>query len=216
MTAHDTPLFEVAMTDQLTPDPDPLEAAAAKDKAPRKAPAKPRTKRKTKPKFDPTKFVGETVDTVAAFLLLASDPRLNLDGELLQAKRDEIASAVGTAAAENPSLLRTLERLATASTYGALVMVLTSVALPIAANHGLLPPVVWAFSREPELAAKGITLGPPKPKAKKPAKPKPERKTSDGDDQGDSVFARLRDQVATTPEPAEEPSTATGSGLPLA
>ena len=214
-TAHDNPLFEAPMQpDDITPDPDPLEAAAKKDKAPRKprAAAKPRARRKA---FDPVKFVGENIDTAAAFLLLASDPRLVLDGELLQAKRDAIAEAVGTVAKENPSVLRTLERLATASTYGALAAVLVSVVLPIAANHGLLPPVMWAFSREPDIASKGIKLGPPKPK---PSKPKPSKPspTEPDPDPSVGVFDRLRDQARPKSEPAAEPSDTIGSGLPLA
>jgi len=203
------------MTDAIKPDPDPLEAAAKKDKSPRKPrTTKPRTRKKA---FDPKRFVGENIDAVAAFLLLASDPRLVLDGELLQAKRDAIADAVATVAKENPSVLRTLERLSTASTYGALVAVLVSVVLPIAANHGLLPPVMWAFSREPDIASKGVKLGPPKPKAKKAPKPKPTDETNPPTDPAASVFDRLRAEASKgKSDETTEPSTTVGSGLPHA
>lgn len=213
------------MPDEITPDVDPLEAAAAKDKPPKpaakKAAPRKRAASKRKPKFDPGKFVGETVDTISAALILSGTPRLVLDGELLQAKRDEIASAVGTVAEANPAVMRTLERMATASTYGALVTVLASVALPIAANHGLLPPIALALSREPDFTTRAVALGPPAPKPKParargqndPPAGKPDDPAGDGksDPSAASAFQRLREQVSK-PEP--EPSTAAGSGLP--
>lgn len=62
------------------------------------------------------------------------------DGQCIVAGAPELAKAMDALAKQDPAVQRALERLVAGSTWGQVITAAASVAMPIAANHGALPP----------------------------------------------------------------------------
>lgn len=84
------------------------------------------------------------------------NPRLIYDAEIILGTVERLAAALEKLAAENPAVRRVLESLLAATAFGELAGAVLAIAVPIAANHGLLPPVaatmVGAAMPEPPAA----------------------------------------------------------------
>jgi len=98
----------------------------SKDKAPRQPSG--RKKNLSKPL---TEFFMSIGGVVYAFN--------QVDGQAIMSGAENLANALNEAAKANPALYRNLERLMTGSTYGAVFIAAGAIALPIMANHNLIP-----------------------------------------------------------------------------
>lgn len=131
------------------PEPPPIDAPAD-DVKPRRtrrtsstrkprATAKPRTERAPRaatPRAKPLdKRLSEAVGLVGLGVGMA-DP---VCGGVIAARADDLGRAIANVARENPALAVWLDRLLTGTVYGELFAVSLSIALPIAAHHGMLP-----------------------------------------------------------------------------
>jgi hypothetical protein len=66
-------------------------------------------------------------------------PRLAFDGQVLLAKSDDVGKTISDIADKNPFIKRSLERLIGAGGMASIGAVCASLAIPILANHGMLP-----------------------------------------------------------------------------
>jgi hypothetical protein len=62
-----------------------------------------------------------------------------VDGAAIIDGAERLAEALNNAAKTNDTLYRNLERMLTGSTWGGVIVAAGAIALPILANHGLLP-----------------------------------------------------------------------------
>lgn len=71
---------------------------------------------------------------------------LTQDGMAIVAGAPRLARSLVKLANENPAVKKALERLVTVSAYGELFGAVAAIAIPIAANHKLLPPEIEAIA----------------------------------------------------------------------
>lgn len=71
------------------------------------------------------------------------------DGEAVLAGAEGLAKALDNLARRNPSVYRTLDKVLTAGVYGELATAVAAIAIPIAANHGLLPESIALMAQAP-------------------------------------------------------------------
>lgn len=87
------------------------------------------------------------LEKVGALLLvtaqLTSNPRLDYDGQVVIARAKPVAAELALLAKKNPAVERALRMLFTGGDLTRAVLVLASVAVPIAANHGAFPEHVF-------------------------------------------------------------------------
>lgn len=70
------------------------------------------------------------------------------DGQVILERSEDLAKSLVAVAEQNPKVRQALENMMTASAWSQVVMVGASIAIPIAANHGLLPSAVMnTFAR---------------------------------------------------------------------
>lgn len=74
-----------------------------------------------------------------ALMLAPSWEGAEYDGSIVLAGADDLARALVSVAESNASVRKILEALVNASAWGAVATAVVAVALPIAANHGLVP-----------------------------------------------------------------------------
>lgn len=89
------------------------------------------------------------------------DERLQYDGSIIIEGAERLAGALDKAALESPALRRTLEMLVTTSAWGELAMAAGAILLPIAANHGVIPPAAAQLVGAPEPPARPAPTVPP-------------------------------------------------------
>lgn len=147
------PLLDEQPADE--PAPAPAEPAkrgrpkGARDRAPRR---KPPTGSSSTAKRPPSKPAGtaalqrqleEAIGKLGALLVIAGTvraaPKLVFDGEVIVAKAGDLATELALLASKNPQLEKWLRQLLAGSDYGRTIMVVASVAVPILANHGVVP-----------------------------------------------------------------------------
>jgi len=87
--------------------------------------------------------------SVAGLGLARGDPRLLYDSERIMEGAERLSVALERAANESPALRRTLEMLVATSVWGELGTAVAAIALPIAANHGLLPELAATVAGAP-------------------------------------------------------------------
>lgn len=114
------------------------------------------------------KALTDTINSTAGALMVAGvmgSPRLAYDGEIIAGKADELAAELVALAEKNPRIYAALTTLVTAGQWAKIGGLAAGIAVPIAANHGLLP-------RET-----ATLVGAPMP-PERPAKPEPEPEAS--------------------------------------
>lgn len=130
-----------APTDEGTPKPTATGPRARKDAAPKRGPGRP-------PKPDLGKKVAELVESIGTALtgaaMISGSKQTAYDAAVLLERADDVGEMMGQLAKENPAIARSLERLFTVSGWGKVSMTLAAVVLPIAANHGMMPPILAA------------------------------------------------------------------------
>lgn len=85
------------------------------------------------------------------FVFGANHPKLAYDAYVIMAKSDELAKALNALAQRNPAVHRMLFAMMNTTDSVVLLTAAANIAVPIAANHGLLPP------------AMAVTFGAPDP-----------------------------------------------------
>lgn len=86
--------------------------------------------------------LAEAIRSLAGGLTLAgvvASPRLMYDGEIIAARAEELAVELVALAEKNPSLYRALTSMVAASSWAKIGSLALGIAVPVAANHGLLP-----------------------------------------------------------------------------
>lgn len=112
--------------------PKPTTQAKATKPTPERKPGRPSTAAKQKEQLV---ALIATIGT-GVFTVNAADGIAILNGA------ESLADALVKVAEKNPAVARVLDGLLKTSTYGELVMAAAAIGIPIAANHGLLPPQV--------------------------------------------------------------------------
>lgn len=121
---------------------DPVSIPAPADDKPKRtrraatprADAKPKTTRTTRtPKLETR--LSTNIVTLGSFVALAHQG----DGLAIVAGAPKLAEALAKAADENPRVRDGLERMMAAGVWSGVVTAVAAIAIPIAANHGLLP-----------------------------------------------------------------------------
>lgn len=143
-----------------------------------------RSKRGRPPKAHLDQKLAELVTLVGGSLLIAGqargDAKLIYDGNVILENQTKLVDTLVKAASESPAVHRALEVLVTTSTVGEIASVVGAIAVPILANHGVLPREAASFftsdlpPESPE-RPKVVDLNPddePKPKAAKKEEPK--------------------------------------------
>lgn len=121
-----------------------IAAAASKPKAKRR-PGRPSTRQAT------TRSLEERLSEAFAGLGLAALALAPADGLVIMARGPALATALANWAAENDAVARFLERALTASAVGGVMTAFAALALPIAANHGVIPAQLGAaFALRPD------------------------------------------------------------------
>lgn len=97
---------------------------------------------KAKPKLAPklAEFQSLIGMGLCAAGMARGDKRLFYDGSVILANAERLSQALEAAAAEHPPLRRALELLVATTTLGELAGAAAAIAVPILANHGVLPP----------------------------------------------------------------------------
>lgn len=91
--------------------------------------------------------LGGTLQVAGA---LRGDASLEYDGRTFEANADRLAAALDQAAKEDPRLRRALENFTRSSTWGELGGAVLAIAVPLLANHGMVPPGAAKFVGAPE------------------------------------------------------------------
>lgn len=112
----------------------PTRAADRPDKPPRAA--------RKKSLVRPLDELFTTIGTV----VYAVNP---VDGQAILNGSNNLATALNTVAKDNAQLYKSLERLVTGSAWGAVFIAAGAIAIPIAANHNLLPFNIPGLTPEP-------------------------------------------------------------------
>lgn len=113
--------------------------------------------------------VADTVRSTSGAMSIAGvmvDPRLLYDAEIIAGKADELAAELVALAEKSPPLYAALVSLVQASQWAKLGGLVVAIALPIAANHGLLPREAAALvdaPLPPERPVKVVADAPPEP-----------------------------------------------------
>jgi hypothetical protein len=106
-----------------------------------------------------------TLQSAAGALQLAgvmANPRLMYDAEVVANNADELATELVNVAEKNPAMYASLVALVKGSQWAKLGGLFVSIALPIAANHGLLPPeTATLVGAEPPPPREPIPAAPP-------------------------------------------------------
>ncbi len=133
-----------------------------------------------KPKLDIAANVTQTMEDIGTTLLMAGMVRqsdhLQFDGRVIVHRAPEIGEAVAAIAAENPQVRAAIERMYKTSGWAKIGLTFASVAVPIAACHGMAP-VVFAA---PFLNDATGPVPPPPVRPEKPTAPVDESGTGDG------------------------------------
>lgn len=136
----------IAAAEPAPADAKPKRTRAPRKRAPRarapKADKAPRTPPATK---RPTSLRAQLEESIAGIGLLVFVVN-QADGQLIIAGAPKQARALDQLAKENPAVRGALERLLRTSTYAQLAMAFAPTLLGIAANHGLVPPMVGAIA----------------------------------------------------------------------
>jgi hypothetical protein len=107
--------------------------------------AKAQASRKGKGTITPAKLrdaLAESIRSLAGALMLAgitTSPRLLYDAEIIAGKADELAAEVVAVAERNPAMYAALVTMVKGGQWAKLAALVASVAVPILANHGVLP-----------------------------------------------------------------------------
>lgn len=126
-----------------TPDAKPKRTRAKRTRAPRaRADRKPRT---TPSKPRATSLAKQLEEAIAGIGLLVYVVN-SADGALIMQGAPRQAAALDALAKENPAVRAALERLLRTSVYAGLAMAFAPTLLGIAANHGMVPPIVGALA----------------------------------------------------------------------
>lgn len=156
----DTNAADLTMTDEPLPGFDPVPApeppADKAPKAPRsrkataasKAASSPPKRRKSTPaggrpsraQFRET--CAELVDRLIGLLTIAglASPTIAYDAQVLDSRRDDLVTELDERCWGNPRLRAFIESSATAGDWARTLSLVLGIGVPIAANHGLLPP----------------------------------------------------------------------------
>jgi hypothetical protein len=86
--------------------------------------------------------LAESIKSLAGALMLGGitvSPRLMYDAEIIAGKADELAAEVVAVAERNPAMYAALVTMVKGGQWAKLATLLVTVAVPILANHGILP-----------------------------------------------------------------------------
>jgi hypothetical protein len=139
--------FDLGKLVEIDPDVPPREL---------RQPAAPRRVRPAKPRKPPLEDrLREAFGLVGIGIVAVNE----YDGTVFLAGSDKLAKSLADVAVVNESVRRVLEAALTGGIYGALAMAVSAIALPIAANHGLVPesvaePICTVFGVETPRASK--------------------------------------------------------------
>ncbi len=108
------------------------------------------------------KAIADTIKSLSGAMSIGgivANPRLLYDAEILASKADDLAAELVAVAEKSPPMYAALVSLVKGSQWAKLGGLVVSIAIPIAANHGLLPPVTATLVGAPEPAPR-ITVTP--------------------------------------------------------
>jgi len=128
-----------------TPKRKPGRPKGSKNRGPARSPradAKPRpVGRPPKPQLK--KVITGQVEQVGGLIVLAGAalqrPALIVDGQIIAMRSEAVGAEIAAIAERNPAVKRALLRMTETAGIAQTIAVVASVALPIAANHGLVP-----------------------------------------------------------------------------
>ncbi len=108
------------------------------------------------------KAIADTIKSLSGAMSIGgivANPRLLYDAEILAKNADDLAAELVAVAEKSPPMYAALVSLVKGSQWAKLGGLVVSIAIPIAANHGLLPPVTATLVGAPEPAPR-ITVTP--------------------------------------------------------
>lgn len=152
-------LFDKIANDPPEPEPEPVPGRGRPRKRKKRPPVSEETREKLRaagrkgaaksPRSSGTitpaalrKSLTETIRSTAGAMQIAgvmANPRLVYDAEILAGKAEELAAELVALAEKSPPMYAALVSLVKGSQWAKLGGLVVSIAVPIAANHGLLP-----------------------------------------------------------------------------
>lgn len=120
------------------------EAARASDKSPTRGRGRGRPPgRKDLPLIEET--IGQYVTLIGVGLGSLPNPKMQADGIIIVQQSDSFSHAWCELAKTDTRVYNALRKLCVGGAWGGVVIASASIVMPIAANHGLVPPVVGAL-----------------------------------------------------------------------